>query len=239
MNSDIEHASIAADARPLSAGELLTALHLKFSANFSSSRSMHAMAVEVERQARSLTAASNQLQELSNNSSHQSALIKCLDEIFGDSMCALYLACCGMNVPARMLLRRSLELGLVVAAYWDSPVDYWNWQVHDEDIRFTTLFAHVQSAGYKTLCEREPIVSKVDASDTYKGLERLYRDLSNVVHPKPYNFSTTGVSAYSFQSTDMEKTLSYASQVLSAIAIILAARFAPLSALCPRASEHQ
>lgn len=238
MNSGSEHVNTAPDARPLSAAALLSALHGKFSENFASSRAMHHLAIEVEQQARSITTASNQLQQLSTNSSHQSALTKCLDEIFGDSMCALYLACCGMNVPARMLLRRSLEVGLVVAAYWDSPVDYWNWQVHDEDIRFTTLLAHLQSPGYKTMCERQSTVSTVDASDVHKGLEKLYKALSNVVHPKPYNFATSGLNGYTFQSIEMEKTLTYASQVLSAITTLLVFRFASLSALYSPTPEH-
>ena len=239
MNSDFGRANTVADVRPLNAGELLSALHLKFADNFNGSRSMHTQAIEVERQARSLAGTSSQLQRLSSNSPHQFALIKCLDEIFGDSMCALYLACCGMTVPARMLLRRSLELGLVVVAYWDSPVDYWNWQEHDEDIRFSTLFAHLQSPAYKTMCQQQFPVSSVDSSDSLNSLEKLYKDLSNVVHPKPYNFSTAGATAYSFQSADMTKTLAYASQILSVISITLAARFASLSSICDPESEKK
>jgi len=228
LNLHSEQSSNASDARPLSAVELLSALNQKFLANFESSRSYLVLAEEVERQARALSLASEYLEGVAGAVPHQRALAKGLDEIFGDSMCAVYLASCGMNVPARMLLRRSLELGLVVAAYWDSPVSFWTWREHDGDIRFATLLSHVGSDGYKTLCQRQETVSQVDPTGAFQGLDTLYGELSDVVHPKPDNFSTAGVNAYSFQPDDLRKTLSYAGQVHSAIATILSARFAGL-----------
>jgi hypothetical protein len=239
LNSRSEQSTKTSDARPLSAAELLSALQAKFSANFDVSRPSLALAIDVEQQARALSNASKFLERLAGDSPHQCVLAKCLDEIFGDSICALYLAYCGMNVPARMLLRRSLELGLLVVAYWDSPVDFWNWREHDGDIRFATLYAHLQSDGYKTLCRRQLKVSEVDASGTLKGLDILYRELSNVVHPKPYNFSTAGVGAYSFQPEDLALTLSYAARVHTAIATILSARFLDIAELLHPVPSHQ
>jgi hypothetical protein len=224
----MDQAPSASDARPLTVEELLSALHLKFSDNFSVFKLHADSANEVERQARALSVASNMLEKTAGDSVHQRELARCLDEVFGDSICAVYLSCCGMNVPARMLLRRSLELGLVVAAYWDSPVDFWAWREHDGDIRFATLCTHIRSAGYTTLCQKQARVSSVDSSKVLQDIDSLYGDLSNVVHPKPYNFSTAGANAYVFNDETMRKTLSYAGRVLSTIATLLSARFAEL-----------
>lgn len=223
-----DQALSAPDARPLTVEELLSALHLKFSDNFRASKLHADRANEVERQARALSVASKMLEKAAGDSTHQRELARYLDEVFGDSICAVYLSCCGMNVPARMLLRRSLELGLVVAAYWDSPVDFWTWREHDGDIRFATLCAHIRSAGYNTLCQKQTHVSSVDSSKVLQDIDSLYGDLSNVVHPKPYNFSTAGANAYVFNDETLSKTLSYAGRVLTTIASLLATRFAEL-----------
>lgn len=227
MNSS-EESFEAADARPRTVEELLSALHLKFSNNFAASQQQIGRASGVERQARSLCTASNLLAKSAGDSEHQRELAKCLDEVFGDLICAIYLSCCGMNVPARMLLRRSLELGLVVAAYWDSPVNYWTWREHDGDIKFSTISAHLRSDGYKTMCKKQATVSEVDCTDILQTLDTLYGDLSNVVHPKLYNFSTAGANSYTFNDEDFGKTLSYAARVLSTISTVLSARFAIL-----------
>lgn len=231
-----DQAPSASDARPLTVEELLSALHVKFSENFRASKPHADSANEVERQARSLSAASKILEKAAGDSTHRRELARYLDEVFGDSICAVYLSCCGMNVPARMLLRRSLELGLVVSAYWDSPVDFWTWREHDGDIRFATLCAHIRSEGYKTLCQKQARVSSVDSSKVLQNIDALYGDLSNVVHPKPYNFSTAGANAYMFNDETLRKTLSYAERVLATIATLLATRFAEL---IPALHSHQ
>ena len=217
------------DAKPKSVEELLTSLHHKFSSNFDLARPSIILATDVERRARALSIARDYLEKLAADAQHQRELAFCLDEVFGDAICALYLTFCGMNVPARMLLRRSLELGLVVGAYWDSPVNFWNWKTHDSDIRFSELSGHLKSAGYKTMCERQSEIAKVDSKDVLENLDRLYSQLSNVVHPKPYNFATAGINAYSFDPDELRKTLSFALTVLSSISTILSARFAALS----------
>jgi hypothetical protein len=220
--------SNALDVRPLSPEELLSALHLKFSTNFEACRPSLNKATDAERQARTLSSASKHLERRAGDVQHQRALATYLDEIFGDSICAVYLACSGLNIPARMLLRRSLELGLVVASYWDSPVDFWTWREHDGNIRFADLCRLLQSEGYRSLLRHQPIPSRVDSGAALQGLEELYGELSDVVHPKPRNFSTAGVGAYQFDPGELEKTLNYANRVHSAIATILAARFAEL-----------
>lgn len=228
LQAKSEESGNGADARPRSAEDLLSALHTKFSGNFDAAKPVLQTATEAERQARILSTSSEILKRQAGDVPHQRALVACLDEIFADSICAIYLACCGLNVPARMLLRRSLELGLVVTAYWDSAVDYWSWRDHDADIRFSELCTFLQSDGYKSLLAHQRTVSQVDAAETLRALPGLYAELSNVVHPKAYNFSTAGLRAFEFRADDLAETLSYATKVSSGLSIILAARFAEL-----------
>jgi hypothetical protein len=217
------------DARNLSVKELLSSLHVKFSSNFEAAKQTLPVAIEAEHKARLLSVASVHLLRLAGNEKHQQTLAQCLDEVFADCMCAIYLACCGMHVPARMLLRRSLELGLVVTAYWDAPAEFWAWREHDADISFAGICEYLQSAGYQSLLTHQSPAGPADVSQTLKLAGGLYRDLSNVVHPKTYNFSTAGASTFSFHPEDLEKSLSYTNRVNTAIAEVLSARFAGLA----------
>jgi hypothetical protein len=223
--------SSAQDVRNLSVEELLASLHLKFSSNFEAAKQTLSAATEAEHKARLLSTASIHLGRLAGQEPHQEALAKCLDEVFADSMCAIYLACCGMHVAAGMLMRRSLELGFVVTAYWDAPADFWAWREHDADISFSQICDYLQSNGYRSLLSHQKAVSPADATETLKTVGALYRDLSNVVHPKTYNFATAGASSFNFHSGDLVKSLSYANRVHTAIANVLSARFTELAAI--------
>jgi hypothetical protein len=220
--------SVESDARILTAEELLSALHNKFCSNFEAARPVLSTAKDAERQARALSSACKILGHLAGDHPHQVALGSCLDEIFADSMCAIYLACSGLNVPARMLLRRSLELGLLVAAYWDSAANYWGWREHDKDVRFSELCDYLQSDGYRSLLAHQRVASLVDTTETFKLVSQLYSELSDVVHPKARNFSTAGARAFEFRLDDLTRTLSYAVRVHSVVANVLCARFAEL-----------
>lgn len=170
MNSSVESLG-AVDVRPRTVEELLSALHQKFSDNFSASKSQIDLAKNAERKARVFSAASDRLKTAAGDLAHQRERARRLDEVFGDSICAIYLSCCGLNAPARMLLCRVLELGLVVSACWDSPVEFWTWREHDGDIRFATLCSLLRSDGYKTLCKKQTTVSEVDCSEALKNID--------------------------------------------------------------------
>ncbi|MDL1888330.1 hypothetical protein FBQ96_01875 [Nitrospirales bacterium NOB] len=216
---------VQADARPLSTVELLQALHSKFSINFSQSQPSLPLADHVERQARMLSDVAEQLRCEAGQSNHQSALAGYLDEIFGDCMCALYLASCGLCVPAQMLLRRALELGLTVVAYWDSPVDFWKWREHDGDIRFTELCSYLEAPAYTTFLRHQRNGATVDLRPPLSELFPLYRDLSNVVHPKPRNFTTKPGGGYSFKHEEFVRTVQLSENVYQVLLNLMIERF--------------
>lgn len=224
-----QNPSPSQDTRPLSVDEVLSALHKKFSQNFTASKAEINKAGRSEQLARSLSVCASHLEELAGDARHRKLLAKYLDEIFADSVCALYLAGLGLTVPARTLLRRLLELGVVVLAYWDSPADFWNWRDHDGDIRFSELNARLTSNGYATFLSNLPRPTPVDARVVFGGINFLYGELSNVVHPKPYNFVTTAQAAYAFDEAAFAETIRLAEQVYSSLYSMILARFPELS----------
>src|SRR5262249_40551089 len=58
---------------------------------------------------------------------HHAELRRLFDEMFADSICSVYLAGAGLHTPARMLMRRVLELGVAVVYLWDLPHEFWAW----------------------------------------------------------------------------------------------------------------
>jgi hypothetical protein len=218
------------DSRPLSTDELLSALNKKFDENFRASFAVRHEAAQAEKLARLVSGTAATLQLRSGTNAHQKLLAKYIDEIFGDSICALYLGCSALDVPARMLLRRSLELGLVVVAYWDAPAEFFQWRDHDGDIRFSALYADLTRPGYLTYLANLRGGVAVDEKIVFGGLNELYGELSNVVHPKPYNFSTIGNRAYAFDVDTFRKTVKLAEKVYGSILLLLQTRFPDLSA---------
>jgi hypothetical protein len=226
MSTPNMQGDLSVDKRPLALPEMLAALQDKFAKNFASSIPLQAEATAAEHAASSIWRIGHHLKPLAAEYEHQRELVSYLDEIFGDAVCALYLSCCGLTVASRTVLRRSLELGLVVVSYWDSPSDFWQWRAHDGDIRFSTLLAHLQSDGYKTFLARIPRPQAVDVSALTIGVEKLYSELSNVVHPKPYNFATRERAAgYAFDSTEFRKTAALGQEVFTCLQKLLEARF--------------
>ena len=212
------------DARHLSAAELLKALHDKFSANFLAAAPRLHLADDAERRATALTKSSEVLKREAK-AVHQQILATYFDEVFGDSVCALYLAGCGLTVPARMLLRRSLELGLVIIAYWDSAIEFWNWREHDGDIHFSELVGFLQRPAYLTFLCKESHGCAIDIAIILKDASGLYSALSNVVHPKPYNFSISGTSGYNFEEGDFRGTVDFCEKVHDVLIRLITARF--------------
>ena len=217
------------DARPLSTGELLSALNRKFDENFQASIAVQHEAVGAEKVARMVSEAAAGLQLRAGTNTHQRMLANYIDEIFGDSVCALYLGCSALDVPARMLLRRSLALGIVVVAYWDAPAEFYQWRDHDGDIRFSALYSDLTRPGYLTYLENLRAGVPVDEKSVFGPLPGLYSELSNVVHPKPYNFSTVAKRAYTFDVDTFRKTVKLAEKVYGSVLLLLQTRFPDLN----------
>lgn len=216
------------DLRPLSVETLINGLHKKFGENFLESQAHLNLAASSEARARQISIAKETLECQAGQTDHQISLAQYLDEIFADIICAIYLASTGLDVPARMLLRRSLELGVVIISHWDAPVSFYAWKDHDSDVRFSELCQHIQSAPFSTFLKHKSPDQSVDLREVCRRLENLYGKLSNVVHPKPYNFKTTSAHSYAFNAAGFSETLALCEKVEIIVIELLLARFPEL-----------
>jgi ferritin len=211
------------DIKFIPVSEILRKLHHKFGQNLSAANQYSDLAIQHESRARVLGIVRNFL-EGKANLKHQHEIAVQFDEIFSDSTIALYLAFSGLNVPACMLARRSLELGLVLISGWDKPADYWAWMSHDEDVSFSKLVTYISSSGYKSFLQQEGELS-IQFDKVIEVLPDIYSKLSNVVHPKIYNFETNGEAAFSIIEADLRKTLLQIEDVQKCLLTLLASRF--------------
>lgn len=207
--------------------EIIGLLHMKFSQNIASAEGCAHLAGRHEARARKIGIARDYL-EGAADTKHRRDIALAFDEVFGDSIISMYFAFCGLDVPSKMLMRRALELGMVLVCYWDMPAEYWKWKGLDEDISFSKLHSLLTSTGYY-LFLKEEYGNVVDESDeVVLKLPALYSRLSNVIHPKPYNFETKDISCFSFEASDLSGTLSLLGETQVALLSILSRRFPAL-----------
>jgi hypothetical protein len=103
-----------------------------------------------------------------------------LGEIFSDFSQAMYLFSVGLIVPARMLIRRALELGLAFLYMWDMPHEYWGWAEHGDDLSFTGMIEHLSSPKYATHLANV----RGTLAFNQRAIREMYRSLSETVHGK-------------------------------------------------------
>jgi hypothetical protein len=130
-----------------------------------------------------------------------------------------------------MLARRSLELGMVLVCYWDKPSDYWAWKSHDDDVSFSKLLTHLSSNGYDSFLTQEGSDATEQFDQVIADLPELYSKLSNVVHPKTYNFETAGEAAFNISEAELKTTLGRIKKVQECLLTLLMRRFPEMSAL--------
>lgn len=208
--------------------EILKRLHQKFGNNLLESEKYCALAELHEANARRLGIMRNFLEKKAT-SKHQVEIAAQFDEIFSDSIVAVYFAFSGLDIPACMLARRSLELGLVLICYWDKPADYWAWKSHDDDVSFSKLLAHVSSEGYNSFLIQEGLPNTELFEKVIGSLPELYSKLSNVVHPKTYNFETGGEAAFNISEAELRTTLGRIKEVQESLLTLLKRRFPELA----------
>lgn len=107
-----------------------------------------------------------------------------LDEIFTDFTLAMYLFSIGLIVPARMSVRRAFELGLASVYMWDLPHEYWGWRQRDQDLSFSNMVSHLNSAGYLAHLAHTHGGSHAASICDQAKFQLFYRELSNTVHGK-------------------------------------------------------
>jgi hypothetical protein len=148
-------------------------------------------------------------------SKHHNICCKIYDEIFADGASSVYLATIAMDKPASIVLRRILELGVAAVYLWDMPHMAFAWNEHDGDLSFSEMISHLNSKGFTTYVSHETstapsIMELVPAAEAQK----LYGNLSDIVHGKITTFETTIPDRFSFNEKDWKEFVLMAEQVI-------------------------
>lgn len=213
------------DTRNVEFATILSALHAKFAQN-QAKATVHVCDNKMS-DALSTTFfhVSEFLHQAQDLKAHERLLAQYLKEVFADGVCATYLAFSGLDTPARILIRRMLELGYVFLAYFDNPARFWDWNSSDKDISFSDLESTLGSEGYIKFLSHASDVDTPTYRKTISSLRAVYGELSNVVHPKPYNFETNVDDAFGFNPTHLENVLRILSTVHKGLLFLIFCRF--------------
>lgn len=151
------------------------------------------------------------------SSVHHDVCIKIFSEIIADTSSSLYLSACAIDKPANIVLRRVLELGVASIYLWDMPHVVYSWKNHDEDLSFSDMLKHITNQGYiDYFTENEKIGGKVCVIDMRKA-QKIYGQLSDIVHGKITSFETDLPNKFTFESDDWERFIGLAEVVLGMI----------------------
>lgn len=187
--------------------EIYKKLKDKFSENFNSSIDLYNdILEEVEIKNKSFYCFGEILAKKSSKTHEEIAYI--LNEIFSDLTVSTYLVLSSINNPAKILLRRVLELGIAVIYFWDLPHKYWGWKNinhYATDLQFKNNIDHINSDSYKEYLKnehgiKESIIDK-------ENIDIIYRDLSNTIHGKYETFESNIASSFSFNRDELNKNL--------------------------------
>lgn len=219
------------DTKNVELGTILGALHTKFAENQAKAATHTRDAHPSDALSTVFFHVSEFLSEKKDPAAHEKLLALYLKEVFADGVCATYLAFSGLDTPARILIRRMLELGYVFLAYYDNPARFWDWNSNDKDISFSELESTLGSEGYITFLSHASPIDVANYRKTITSLRGAYGELSNVVHPKPYNFETTFDDAFAFNALHLENILNMQETVHKGLLFLIFSRF-------PAALEH-
>lgn len=166
---------------------------------------------EIEIKTRAVFYFGNILENDSSINGTQKEVIKIYNEIFTDFTVVSYLSCAGIDNGARIILRRILELGIATIYLWDLPQKYWNWCNYDDhgsDLNFKDMLEHLNNRGYIDFINSENELELKELVNKEK-LNKVYRELSNVIHGKSMTFESTDESSFEHQKDDLESLTAY------------------------------
>jgi len=112
--------------KPEDATIIFEKLMAKFAANLEQSLKVSTAELSAaELKARACAQVGRILVEAPELTSTQREITCVFNEVFGDLICSLYFAGCGLDRPAQMILRRALDLGVATVYLWDLPHEFW------------------------------------------------------------------------------------------------------------------
>jgi len=146
-----------------------------------------------------------------------------LDEVFTDFTIAMYLLGVGLIVPARMSVRRALEVGVATVYMWDLPHEYWGWRQCDTDLSFSNMITHLNSIGY--LAYLSSVVGGDSKICDPSHFQQFYRKLSNTVHGKLQGLPPLSPERFTAEKNGIADHLQITIDVQKALINLLYGRF--------------
>lgn len=178
--------------------DVMIELHDKFDHNFNEWKSVEDVRLENTFIYLQCVAATGDILRKNSSSKHHEICCKIYDEIFSDGVSSLYLASSSMDKPANIVLRRILELGVAALYLWDMPHMAHSWNSHDQDLSFTEMLNHINSKGYLSYLNSENSQTITGELLPCKKLQKIYGDLSDVVHGKITTFESSMPGRFKF-----------------------------------------
>lgn len=173
---------------------------------------------------RHLASKGHQLGALPSLTQTQRALAELCHVLFCDAACSMYLAACALDAPARMVLRRTLELGTAVIYLWDTPVAYTAWKELGKDLSFKAMSEHLASEEYRRFIETTQDGRVAGRADLDIG-QSLYRELSETAHGKPASLEVSLADHFVFNAEYCSKHLRAIRNVCAHLVALFEYRF--------------
>jgi len=177
---------------------IMAELHDKFVSNFIGWQKIDNDRLERVFISLQCVAATGEILRKSNNSKHHDICCKIYDEIFSDGVSSIYLASIAMDKPANSVLRRILELGVAALYLWDMPHMAHSWNSHDQDLSFSEMLNHINSKGYIEYLNSLTSDFSHDELLPSNRFQKIYGDLSDVVHGKITTFESSMPDRFKF-----------------------------------------
>lgn len=178
--------------------DIMVELHKKFTDNFTEWKDVENLQLDRTFTFLKATTAIGELLSENSTLKHHEICCKIYDEIFTDGASALYLASTSMDKPASIVLRRILELGVAALYLWDMPHMAHSWNSYDHDLSFTEMLNHINSKGYLEYVNVESSISIEKELLPGKRLQKIYGNLSDIVHGKITTFESSMPDRFKF-----------------------------------------
>lgn len=186
--------------------EIIVSLHSKFAENITHSVSHdNPLLEEFEIKSRAIYHLGHFLSQDASLTDTQKSILHVYSEIFTDLSIVMYLACCAIDNPTKILLRRVLELGVSTIYLWDQPYKYWNWKGEDDhanDLSFKDMVEYLNNSGFIDYVNNENKSSISEFVNKTK-VNKIYRELSNVIHGKSNNFESLKTNSFGYVEKDL------------------------------------
>lgn len=197
--------------------DIMIELHEKFDDNFSEWIKLEDARLEKTFIYLQCITSTGEILRKNHTSKHHDICCRIYDEIFSDGVSALYLASNAMDKPANAILRRILELGVAALYLWDMPHMAHSWNSYDQDLSFSEMLNHINSDGYIAYLNSENSSFIDKQLLPSKKLQKIYGNLSDVVHGKITTFESSMPDRFKFVVEEWVIFISLIEEVLEVL----------------------